>query len=213
MSRLCRPALVVLALTCGAGVGPADEVKSKEQAKSEPPGAPVEARLVAAKDTYTLDLGGQSAEDFRRQIQNADATGRYPAAAKVDLVLELKNTSAKEVKLKVGGTQNVVRLDLRGPGAVSVVRKRRITPKFVMASKGQTLAPGKSYKVPVTSLAYGFKNSEVAYWTEPGTYTLRASYATAVAPAPKGVQADHDGFAAVKLISAPIKIKVVQRNK
>ena len=42
-----------LALAASAPL-PAD--KPKENAKSNPPGAAVEARLVAAKDTYTLDL-------------------------------------------------------------------------------------------------------------------------------------------------------------
>ena len=47
-----------------------------------------------------------------------------------------------------------------------------------------------------------------AYWTEPGEYTLGASYATALSPAPPGSKDAGQGFGRVTLTAAPVKIKV-----
>jgi hypothetical protein len=183
--------------------------EKKDAAKSDPPGAVVEAKLVAKKATYKLDLGGKSADEFKKALDDAATTHEYPEPPQVDLVLELVNTSDKEVQVKIGGTSNVVTLDLKGTGAVSVPIKGRITNKLVIAPKAVALAPGKSVSVPIISLAYGFKNStDQAYWTAAGEYMLAASYKTWISPAPKDAKADADGFAAVTLTSAPVKITV-----
>jgi hypothetical protein len=197
-----------LVLTVAAVLTLAADEPKKDEGKTDPPGVPLEAKLVARQATYTLDLGGQTPEDFRKAIQAGDDTGRYPPPPKVDLVLELRNTGDKELQVKMFGTQNAVRLDLQGTGAVSVKLKRQITPKFIIASKTITLAPGKSESVRIMSLSYGVKGSDNAYWTEAGDYTLAASYPTAVSPAPKDAKAGPDGFAPVTVTSAPIKIKV-----
>src|SRR5437764_484487 len=73
------------------------------QGKSEPAGVPVEAKLVAKKATYTVDLGGKTAEEFRQGLKDAEKTGRYPPAPPVDLVLELRNTGDKEVQVWTSG--------------------------------------------------------------------------------------------------------------
>jgi hypothetical protein len=197
-----------LVLTVLAVLAPAADEPKKDQGKTDPPGVPLEAKLVANQATYSLDLGGQTPEDFRKAIRAGDDSGRYPPPPKVDLVLELRNTGDKDLQVKVGGTQNAVTLDLQGRGAVSVKLKKQITPKFVIASKVVTLAPGKGESVPITSLSYGVKGSDNAYWTEAGEYTLAASYPTAVSPAPKDARAGPDGFAPVTVTSAPIRIKV-----
>jgi hypothetical protein len=199
---------VGLALALLAGLGIAADEPKKDQGKTDPPGVPLEAKLVANQATYPLDLGGQTAADFRKAIEAGDDTGRYPPPPKVDLVLELRNTGEQDLQVKVGGTLNVLALDLQGPGAVSVKLKKQITPKFLIASQTVSLAPGKSASVPITRLSYGLKGSDNAYWTEAGEYTLAAGYQTAVAPAPKGARAEADGFAPVTLTSAPIKLKV-----
>ena len=42
-----------------------------------------------------------------------------------------------------------------------------------------TIAAGKTVEMPIKSLKYGFRNAEkMAYWTEPGEYTLSASLKT-----------------------------------
>ncbi len=195
-----------------AAAAPATAEKPKETAKSDPPGAAVEARLVSAKDTYTLDLGGLSAEDYRKQLKQAEKGGANPPIPKVELTLELVNTSDKDVQVRYGGTANVYMLDLKGDGAVSVAFGRRAQPLFVLASKTVTLAPGKSEKIKIESLAFGRRNlTNAAYWTAPGEYTLAISYQTTVNPAPKDAKDAGNGFGAVTLTSAPIKIKVVAK--
>jgi hypothetical protein len=207
MNRTKTATLAALAMGVLAVLAVADEPK-KDQGKTDPAGVPLEATLVAKQAPYALDLGGRTAEEFRKLIQAGDDTGRYPPPPKVDLVLELRNTGDKDLQVQMGGTRNVVTLDLQGKGGVSVKLKKQITPKFIIASKPVTLAPGKSASVPITSFSYGFKGSDNAYWTEPGEYTLAASYQTAVSPAPKDAKAGPDGFAPVTVTSAPIKIKV-----
>jgi hypothetical protein len=198
----------VAAATLLAAAHADDPAKDKDKGKTDTPGAPIEAVLTAKKATYTLDLGGKSAAEFKKAIEGGDATGDYPEAPAVDLVLELRNTGDKEIQAKVGGTMNVIDLDLQGPGAVSAQLKRRITNKLVVASKTISLAPGKSEEAPVTSLAYGFKGGYRAWWTEPGKYTLSASYKTSVSPVPAGGKDNGDGYADVKVTSAPTTITV-----
>lgn len=195
--------LTLFALGMAAGAGWADDA-TKPAGKTDPSGAPLEAVLKAKQQKYTLDLGGKSADEFRKQIES----GNYPAAPKVDLVLELKNTGSEEVQVRVFGTENTIELALKGPGAVTEQLKRRITPKFVIAPKTMTLAPGKSVSVPITSLEFGRKGSHRAWWVEAGKYTLSASYKTSVSPRPKDAPDAGGGFGAVTLTSAPITVEV-----
>jgi hypothetical protein len=192
---LLAPALLVL-----AAAGRADDAKPKE--------VPVEARLVAKKATYTLDLGGKTAKEFQKLIADAEDTGRYPPPPAVELVLELRNTSAKDVQIWVSGDPTQVLLDLKGPGAVNVAAKMAFTLEF-RVPKAMTLAPGKSHTIAIPKLQYGFRGlANLSYWTAPGEYTLTASFQTAIAPAPPGVKPEPDGFGKVTLTSAPVKIKV-----
>jgi hypothetical protein len=175
----------------------------------EPKDLPIEATLKAAQDKYTLDLGGKTADEFKKALEAAATSGKYPDAPTVNLLLELKNTSDKEVKVKVGGTTTVLELELKGPGAVTVPLKNRVTTKIVVLPKEVTLAPGKSVTVPVERLAFGFKgDASRAYWTEPGKYTLTASYKTFIGPAPKGVKDNGDGFGTVTLTSSAATVTV-----
>jgi hypothetical protein len=192
--------LAAALLACGlAGAARADEPKD----------VPIEATLKAAQDKYTLDLGGKTADEFKKALEAAATSGKYPDAPTVNLLLDLKNTSDKEVKIKIGGTTTVIELELKGPGAVTVPLKGRVTPKIVVPPKEVTLAPGKSVTVPIERLAFGFKgDASRAYWTEAGKYTLTASYKTWVSPAPKGVKADGDGYGAVTLTSSAATVTV-----
>jgi hypothetical protein len=52
-----------------------------------------------------------------------------------------------------------------------------------------------------------------SYWTEPGDYTLVATYKTAVSPVPEGAKDNGKGFGPVTIISAPVKLKVVDPRK
>jgi len=206
-------ALVVSGLL--AATDPAPKKKTgpkKETGTTNPKGAPLELRLVAKKATYTLDLGGQTAEAFRKQLEEAKKTGRYPAPPAVDFTLELRNTGTKELQVHVEGDQNKVILNLKGPGAVSAIPLRGFTADFRLPKTIQ-IAAGKSYSLPaLKSLTYGFRGqAEQAYWTKAGEYTLTATYTTAISPAPKGAREGEGGFGQVTVTSAPVKITVKEK--
>jgi hypothetical protein len=169
----------------------------------------VEMRLTAKKTTYALDLGGKTAAEIKKQIGDSDKTGRAPAPPAVDLALEFRNTSDKEVKIWIEGDATQLTLDLKGPGAVNNERKKLAVTLDFRLPKTITLAPGKSRSLPIKSLAHGFRNLTAAsYWLEPGDYTLTASYKTALWPAPKGSTDAGEGFGIVILTNSPLKLKV-----
>jgi hypothetical protein len=187
----------VLALAAGQQAG--------AQGKSDPPGVPVEAKLVAKKKTYTLDLGGKTVAEFKQALKDQ----RYPPAPAVDLVLELRNTSDKDVKVWTSGDPVRVMLNLKGKEAVNEVLKGIALTTIFIVPKTVTLAPGKSVAIPIKSLAHGMRNaSHRSYWLEPGEYTLTASLHTAVSPFPKGSKEAGEGFGRVTLTTPPIKLTV-----
>ena len=191
-----------LCVLCGSAL--ADEPKPADKGKTDPPGAALEAVLTSKRATYQLDLGGLSPDDFRKMID----AGQYAPAPPVDLSLEIRNTGGKDVQIRMGGTTNVIDLDLQGPDALTVELKGRITNKLLIAPKTITLEPGKSQTVPITSLSFGFKGSHNAYWLAPGKYTLTASYKTTASPAPAAAQPADEGFGAVTITSAPLTVTV-----
>ncbi len=203
--RTTRWALLCLFLASILATG-ADEPKPADKGKTDPPGVPVQATLTSNKASYKLDLGGKTADDVRKMVE----AGAYPPAPAVDLSLELKNTGSRDLLIRMGGTTNVIDLDLQGPDALTVELKGRITPKFIIAPKTITLEPGKSQTVSISSLAFGFKGLHNAYWLAPGKYTLTASYKTTVSPAPAAATPADEGFGAVTITSAPLTISVEQ---
>jgi hypothetical protein len=215
---------VALAASQGAPVPP-DAKKEAPPAKGkvEPPGAPLEARLIANKALYALDRGGRSPQQY------LEAAKAKPPRVDVDLVLELRNTAATDIKIwaagdyrdeerQAGGDHVRLTLKLDGPGAVShTVATKRFRPRGP-GPKVLTLGPGKTFRLPISSLCYGRHgfvrfDAERACWTKAGDYTLTATYQTAVDPAPKGAEpvraAGFDG-GSVTVTTAPVKIKVVE---
>lgn len=197
----------LLAVAAVAGLLLAGTVRG--QARSDPPGVPVEAKLVAKTTTYTLDLAGKTAAEYRQAIKDAAKTGRYPAAPNVDLALVLRNTSDKVVQVWTSGDPVRLMLDLKGPGAVNEALRGIAFTTIYMLPKATTLAPGKSVEIPIKALSYGRREAaNRSYWLESGDYTLTATYTTAVSPAPKGSADANNGFGRVALTTAPIKLKV-----
>jgi hypothetical protein len=191
--------------------------RSKQEAKSktEPAGVPLEARLVAKKDSYVLDLGSKTPEEFRKDIKNV-----YPATPAVDLELDFRNSGDKEFTFLVGGSNPDIPLLLRleGPGAVNVTLPAASAPVARGLFTKVTLAPGKTHTLPIKSLMTKRlgRDGTASYWLEPGDYTLIATYKTAVSPAPPG---SNDGgkwlgeeFGQVTVITAPVKVKVTQEK-
>jgi hypothetical protein len=223
------PALVAATAVTLAAVhakAPAPQPKPEEKSKTDPPGAPLEAKLVVKKATYTLDRRGETAEQY------ADAAKKSPPLVEVDLVLELKNTSDKEITIWIaddyrkeerqdGGDYVKLQLDLKGPGAVSALVQQRFTRPKTPPPRTRSIAPGKTWALPITTLNYGTHGVATyeAYrtcWTGPGEYALTATFKTAVSPAPQGSKETkwahfEGGF--VTVTTAPVKLKVVTGGK
>jgi hypothetical protein len=192
---------MLLALSAPALAARADEPKKADD-------GPVTAKLVAKTTTYTLDLGDKKADEFKQTLKDAEKGGKWPKPPEVSLSLELTNTTNKDVTVWVGGDATRLELDLKGPGAVSIAPNVPMTREF-RGPKPVTIEAGKSTSIEIKSLSYGMRNgSKSAYWTEPGDYTLGASFTTGVSPAPKGSADAGDGFGKVTLTAEPIKIKV-----
>jgi hypothetical protein len=214
------------ALTVCWAAGVAGAAEPEDKGKVDPPGTPLEARLIVKKAEYVLDRKGQTAEEYQKA-----ATTR-PLLVDVDLVLELRNTSDKPITIWIagdyrqevsqkGGDYVTLTLDLQGPGAVSATVTQRYTRPATPPPTLGKIDPGKSFVLPITSLAYGTHGvatfvAQRACWTAPGEYTLTATFKTAVSPAPPGSKeakwAHFDG-GLVTVTSAPVKLKVVEADK
>jgi hypothetical protein len=176
--------------------------------KPKAPELPVTATLVAKTTTYKVDLGDMKPEDFKKMLAEAEKSGKAPQPPAIEMTLELKNTSDKDVEVWISGNPVEVNLELKGPGAVTI-KPRLLRPAIYINPKPVTIAAGKTHSIPVTSLKSGFRgDTSWAYWTEPGDYTLTASFKTGISPAPKDVKETKDGFGVVTITAEPVKIKV-----
>ena len=186
--------------------------RAEDKPADTPKDLPVKATLVAKKTTYPLDFGGKTLDDYKKAIKDGEADLRsLPPAPTVEIVLELKNTSAKDVKIGIGGDPVRINLELKGPGAISVTPRQAFTRIF-RPIQTIDLAAGKTHEIKIASLQYGYRGIEKrAYWTEAGEYTLGASLTTAISPAPEGTKPDANGFGPVTLKAEPIKIKVEKK--
>jgi hypothetical protein len=195
---LSLPAALLLTLT---GAAQADEKKDE---------GPVTLKVVAKKDTYTWDAGGKTPKEFNKDLddiaeamkKNPRPLIKLPNPPTVDLVLEMVNTSKEDVTIYVGGDANVYTLELKGPGVRNFMGALALTADFRLP-KPVKLAPGKSHEIPLTTLKDGFRGvSRNLYWTEPGEYTLSATY-----------QLSDDQGGKGKLIkSEPVKLKVEEKK-
>jgi RNA polymerase sigma factor (sigma-70 family) len=194
-----------------------DKDKKAEAASTEPAGVMLEAKLTGAKESYKLDLGGQSAEEFKKMMDDAAKPPRrpgqrFPPSPTVELKLELTNTGKEEIKVQIRGNENKLTGELKGPG---VVYSPIVPQNFMPIRKVPdvvTIAPGKSITITdVQTLAIMKPGTgSQAYWTEPGEYTLTVDYNLGVSPAPEKAKDLGNGFGEVKVHSAPIKLKVVE---
>jgi hypothetical protein len=230
VARTWIPALILtLPLGCGQPSdrkAPAPHQAADQGPHTDPPGAPLAAKLVVRKDTYTLDLGGKTPRQYR------DAVKKSPPVVGVDLVLDLKNTGNKPIRIwraddygkeqrQAGGDYVRLTLNLRGPGAVSALVKLQMTTPMTPPPRALEIAPGKSYSLPITTLSYGRHGvahfeARRACWTEAGEYTLTAAFQTAVSPAPPGSKEAkwaHFEGGLVTVTTAPVKLRVVRKGK
>ncbi len=166
---------------------------------------PIVLKLVAKTDKYKIDLGGRTADEYKKGLEEAakkSAAGellRPPAPPKVDLLLQITNTGKEAVTIYVGGDPNVYTVELTGgAGSVNMNSGLAFTADFRLP-KAVELAAGKSYEIAVKQLSDGSRGaSRFVYWTGPGEYKLTATYSLA----------DKDGGKGAVLKSAPVKITV-----
>jgi hypothetical protein len=174
--------------------------KAPAPPKTDPPGVPLEARLVSRQATYLLDLEGDRPEETSNRIKFGD----WPDLPELGLVLELRNAGKKPLNLR-DDTGFSPTLYLVGPGAVNYPLWIRQTFVGFLKTKRRTLAPGATCRVPVTDLA----DNVAPFWLLAGDYTLVGDCRVEVAPAPEGSTSSGDGFGYVHLGVAPISLKVV----
>src|ERR1700722_1659444 len=117
----------VTVLVLGVTAVRADDKKEDPKA----PELPVKATLTAKKATYTLDLGGLTAEEYKKALQEGEKSGKVPALPVVEMTLELKNASDKDVQVWISGDSVVLTLDLKGPGAVTLKPQVAFTTIFI----------------------------------------------------------------------------------
>jgi uncharacterized protein (TIGR03067 family) len=158
---------------------PGDDKKEPPQKKSADP---ISVRLVAKKATYLLDRQGMTAEKYREAIKE----GKIAAPA-IDLVLEITNTMKEDIDITVVGISPRLTLDLKGKDGIEKRTIKRPHNKTVRI----ILKPGQSHSLPVTRLAgysdTGFGDQafdDQIFWTEPGEYTLAASFETNIRQPP-----------------------------
>lgn len=201
--RVLLTAMLVLGVS-------ATVLRADDKKEEKVPELPIKATLVAKTTTYKFDLGDMKAEDFKKTLKEIEKDGKSPPPPPaVEMTLELKNTSDKDVQVWTSGTPIYVDLDLTGRGAVTI-KPRLLRPAIFILPKPTTIAPGKTHSIPVTVLKSGSRgDTNWSYWTEPGEYTLTASFKTGISPAPKDAKdVGKDGFAPVTIKAEPIKIKV-----
>jgi hypothetical protein len=190
-----------------------------DAAGTEPAGVKLATRLVGARDFYTLDLDGLSAEEFRKRLaygpRRPGVGGEeLPLSPEVGLRLELTNTAKEEVRVRVRGESNKLTIDLKGPGAVYAPLTGIAGSPIHRVQEILVVAPGQTVEVAeIPTLAFPKPGvGSQAYWTAPGEYRLTLSYVVDLSPAPEGTTDAGNGFGKVTVHSAPITLKVVEAN-
>lgn len=143
----------------------------------EPPGKKgIVARLVARKATYKLDLQGGTLEAYKKAIAQGTAT---PIPVEVDLVIT--NHHKAPVRVRLTGTSPELTLSLAGKGAEEASNRNVV--KMKQAITYATLKPGEKTTIPLKTLV-SFKGTgtftKSHHWTEPGDYTLKATFRTRI---------------------------------
>jgi len=177
-------------------LGPAEAVRNVAPAIAEFKPTPMAFKADDTARIYSLDLGKKTAAEFRQAIEAVKAP--VPEPPQVNLSLELRNATDRQLKIHVGGEGSELKLDLVGPGVVTAPGNFQadfLTPKTI------SLKPGQIHHLDIRHLVYGSRgNTWAAYWTEPGDYTLKLRYKVAVS--------QNRDVRFVTLQSPPVQIQV-----
>ncbi len=216
---------------------PREGARAQPQPQPQPaPAFGLELRLLALQTTYALEGDGQRLRNRLEDARYAEAGDRAAIAREPDLpskirkslelltnyapdplpvrlALEVANRTAAPLEILPDGDGSfTLRLVLKGP-AVAVMRKGGLVTGGGREAEPVSIAPGQSYRLAIRALAYDVGGQEErAYWTRPGKYSITATVVTRQKPAPRGVQANEDGFALVTLTSNDAHV-VVRETK
>ncbi|MCE9581879.1 MAG: hypothetical protein K8T20_05110 [Planctomycetes bacterium] len=183
------------------------EDKKAEGPRAVPEGTPLELKITGKTTTYTLTKADAEAFAKTEEIVKKGGT-ELPEAPKIDLTLEIRNTSEKAIKVWTSGDPVVLTVTVKGKGALNLLPQLAYTEEFRMPVSAE-IAPGKSLSMPLKSLRSGFRGtSHYACWTAAGDYELVVEMKTGVSPRPEGATEAQDGFGNVVLTSAPFAVKV-----
>jgi hypothetical protein len=201
--------MILTATILTFGTIPAGIAQEKKEPATPPP---LELKVTAKETKYTLDLGGQTSEDYRKRVNDAAKNGRPAPTPAVQITVELKNNSDKALKVWTSGDPVILTLSLKGKGALDLDPPLAFTEEF--RSPNVTEIPaGKSHTITYTTLTSGFRGrAHFAYWSEPGEHQLTATLQTGVSPAPKGAKPGNDGFGIVTLTSKPLALTVEEKK-
>ncbi|WP_145178913.1 hypothetical protein [Gimesia aquarii] len=134
----------------------------------------MEARLIVNQSKYILPPKRRG-KAFRKRIKAETDSDKLPAAPQVDLVLELKNISKKNVMIWPKGAISYPDLSVKGPGVMQPDNLKSISGASSGSSIQPTIAPGKSYRLSIDSLNPN-GGTPWFYWSESGEYTITATY-------------------------------------
>lgn len=183
LTKMKTAAVLVMALVLGLGgagllthqalADKSGDVKKSQLAnknpadapKEQPPGpnVPLEVKLVAKKDTYPVP-GPMNPKD-------------PGSAARVDLVLQMRNTGKRDLIVDLcsgdrGNGKDLV-FGLKGPGVTMHRNGPGPTPELLYGARQVTVQPGKTIDWPITSLTWGYPRKCGWYhWSKSGEYSL-----------------------------------------
>ncbi|MGE3803152.1 MAG: WD40 repeat domain-containing protein [Gemmataceae bacterium] len=164
---------------------------------------PLKATLNSRRNHYTLDLEGNTPDDFSARIQ----FGEFPDGPDLDLVLELRNTSKS--KFAFDPRYESLHLWLSGPGAINFNWPMVQTGVgFLEELRPLVLAPGEARRISITR-----DSGDHPFWLLPGKYRLGGNFHGNIRPAPPGSDVDREGFGSVWVGFEPIEIEVVADAK
>jgi hypothetical protein len=177
MKAACILALMSVLAICAA-VGSAPNPPASAPAAGPKNEQGLTAMIVVNKASYVLNPAQLGAK-FRSQLDEMKAgrgRARLPEPPAVDLTFRITNPTTKPVTIEISGDNSQVNLQLDGTGAVTMDNNVAMTMEFRIGTP-VTIAPGKTYDMKVASLAFGLRGiSKYAFWTEPGDYSLTASF-------------------------------------
>jgi hypothetical protein len=185
--------------------GPAPGVRNLPNQVEHHPAIAVFKKGVQTDRVFALDLKGKTAKEFRQEL--VQAKDALPEPPLVNLSLELRNTSDKDLAIHIGSKGSELRMDLKGPGVVTSKTADHFGADFLIP-KTVIRKPGQTSELPISRLVFGSReNVQAAYWTEPGEYTLSLQYKVGIS------RPDGSDFRYLWLRSPPMHLQVQFKKK